>query len=233
MRTSFYCCQNQSSLCGVCLGGVFSWRGGTDFSVTVCILNRACSTGQLRKPLADEFQNSHYLLSCSEVSLFPHKHTQQLNRTCTLWALQEAMQRLSCMRKGWGKAGNSSLTVLCSQLHCSLPNTSSSEELQCSCLVFLNPCFRGLYKSSFIPLLSLHFFSMSHMWHLAFCDVVSVKIVFLNAVILLSWLPAEPHLCSETDCVFLLQGPKSIWVTLRKWGTSLSWGSSNSFNNCL
>lgn len=78
---------------------------------------------------------------------FPHKHTQQLNRTSTLWALQEAMQRFLWVAWGkdkTGKAGNSSLTVLCSQLDCSLPYTSSSEVLQRSCLVFLHPCIRGL-----------------------------------------------------------------------------------------
>lgn len=43
------------------------------------------------------------------------------------------------------------------------------------------------------------------------------------------------HICCETDdCVFFLQGLKSIWVTLRKWGTSLRCSSSNSyFNNCI
>lgn len=135
-------------LCVVCVWVTWamSSAGGVgQISLKLFALNKTSSTGQLRKPLADEFQNSYYLLSCSAVSLFPYKHIQQLNRTFTLWALQEAMQHflLSC-RKGWGKAGNSSLAVLCSQLHCSLPYTSSSEELQCSCLVFLNPCIRGL-----------------------------------------------------------------------------------------
>lgn len=98
-----------------------------------------------RNPWQMNFRTLTTCSSCSEVSLFPHKHTQQLNRTSTLWALQEAMQHvLSCMRKGWGKAGNSSLTVLCSQLDCSLPYTSSSEVLQRSCLVFLHPCIRRL-----------------------------------------------------------------------------------------
>lgn len=88
---------------------------------------------------------------CSEVSLFPDKHTQQGFHTVGS-AGSNATFPLSCTRTGWGKAGTSSL---CSQLDCSLPCTPSSEELQCSCLVFLlgdyrNPVFYSSFESPFL-----------------------------------------------------------------------------------
>lgn len=138
-------------------------------------------------PWQMKFQNSYYLLQLFRglfISSQAYTTTEQDLHTVGS-AESNATFSWSCMRKGWGKAGNSSLTVLCSQLDCSLPYPSSSEELQCSCLVFLNPCIRGLYKSSVSFLFRGSISPACHTCGTWLC-VVSVKIMFINAVILLS-----------------------------------------------
>lgn len=77
------------------------------------------------------------------------------NRASTLWALQEAMQRFLGVARGQDGVKQVPAASALLPAGFSLPYTPSSEELQCSCLVFLlgdyrNPVFYSSFESPFL-----------------------------------------------------------------------------------
>lgn len=151
-----------------------------------------------RNPWQMNFRTLTTCSSCSEVSLFPHKHTQQLNRTSPLWALQEAMQRFLWV--AWGKDGVKQVTAAS---QCSAPSWIAPYHTHlavkcCNAAVlyfythvlgdYRNPVFYSSFESPFLQYVTCA--ALGFLWHGVSQDRVSKCCHFI--ILTFSWATSLP-----------------------------------------